>query len=163
MSRGHKGIRLLIEETVKSFDDRIVFTYAKTSDFNQIRDKKGIMVNLDPLNAVPQYATEGVTNYMKAWSCTMAFYDFDKEASTGDEYALILDETDTLVDKFLNKLNYYSAKSDQILIQNANQQAFIKATADVLTGHILTFTIFAQDDFDYCEVDCRIEDECGTN
>jgi hypothetical protein len=89
----------------------------------------------------------------------MAFYQIDK----GDEYALILDEMGNYVDKFINKLNLYSSQADTIVIQGVNQQAFIKATADILTGFIITFTLLAQDDFDYCidDLDCVVTDnEC---
>lgn len=156
----HKSIRLLIQDTAKSLADNIQFNYARTSDFNVIRDKKYPFINCDPISAVPQFATDGVLNYMKAWSVSMAFYQLDKEGSTGDEYALILDEMDLYVDQFINKLNRFSYDSDKILIQSVNQQPFIKATADILTGYLLTFTIFAQDDFEYCEIDCEITDEC---
>lgn len=148
----HKCIRMLIEDTAKSLADDIKFTYARGSDFNLVRDKKYPFIVLDPLSATPQYTVEGVTNYMKAWSVNMAFYQLDSASSTGDDYKLILDFTDDLVDKFVNKLNFYSEKADTILIQNVNQTPFIKVMADQLTGHILTLTILAQDDFDYCSV-----------
>lgn len=160
----HKSVRLLIESTAKSLADDIQFTYAKTSDFNQITDKKYPFITLDPLNATPQFTENGVT-YIKQWACNMAFYQMDKSDSTGDEYALILDEMSNYVDKFINKLNLYSNQADTIVIEGVNQQSFIKATADVLTGYLLTFTLLAQDDFDYCadDLDCVVRDECRTN
>lgn len=157
----HKSIRLLIEDTAKSLADDIQFTYARTSDFNVMRDKKYPFISLDPLSSIPQFTDTGVT-YIKAWSCNMAFYQLDKEGSTGDEYAPILDEMSDLVDKFINKLNLYSIQADTTVIQGVNQQPFIKATADVLTGYILTFTLLAQDDFNYCAdgLNCVRTDEC---
>lgn len=160
----HKSIRLLIEDTAKSLATDIQFTYARTSDFNIMRDKKYPFITLDPLPATPQFTETGVT-YIKAWNCIMAFYQLDNADSIGDEYALILDQMSDYVDKFVNKLNLYSQQSDTIIIQGASQQPFIKATADILTGYILTFTLLAQDDFDYCKDDlnCRRVDECGDN
>lgn len=164
MNKGHRGVRLLIEATAKSLADDIDFFYARTSDFNQIQNNTGnTSIVLDPLTATPQYSVNGTTNYMKAWSCSMAFYRYDKEASTGDEYALILDQTDELVDKFVNKLNFYSSQADHLVIQSISQQAFIKATSKIMTGHLLNFTILAEDEFEYCEIDCAIQDGCATN
>ena len=159
----HRSVRMFIEDTAKSLRDDVQFTYARTSDFNVMRDKKYPFISLDPLSSIPQYTDNGVNNYMKAWNCSMAFYELDKEGSTQDEYALILDEIDGLVDDFINKLNTYSYDSDKVLIQNINQTPFVKATADILTGYLLTFVLLAQDDFDYCSVDCLVTDECGNN
>ena len=88
----------------------------------------------------------------------MAFYQLDKESSGQDEYKLILDEMDTLVDNFIIRLNNYTfgrnIDSDQIVITNMSQQPFVKATKDILTGYILTFTITVADQFNYCGLGC---------
>lgn len=149
----HKGIRLLIEETAKSLGDDIQFTYARTSDFNQIRDKRYPFISLSLLNASASYTVNNVSNYMKVWSISMAFYELDKAASIETEYALLLDSSDVLVDTFLQKLNFYS-QNDTIIIQAINQTAFVKATADILTGQLLTFQIVAPDNWDYCVDGC---------
>lgn len=84
----------------------------------------------------------------------MAFYKFDKESSAPGEYAAILDELDPLVDTFINQLNFFSVKSSEITLKNfAPVQPFVKATADILTGWVLVFTIEAMDSYQYC-VDC---------
>lgn len=151
----HKGIRLLIEETAKSLGDDIQFTYARPSDFNILRDKRYPFISLDPLSSTPTYAVDNVSNYTKTWQCTMAFYQLDRADSTQDEYAKILDFTDDLVDKFINKLNFYTQESDGIVLTGISQQPFIKVMADFLTGHILTFSIQTEDSFEYCELnDC---------
>lgn len=162
VSKGHKGVRLLIEAVVKSLQDDVFFMYGRTSDFNQETNPGTTSIVLDPLSATPQYTVNGVSNYQKAWACRMAFYKYDKEGSVPEEYTPILDDTDSLVDKFLNKLNFYSSKADHILIQGINQDAFIKATAHIMTGQLLNFTIFAEDEFDYCadDLDCVIPYEC---
>lgn len=150
----HKGIRLLIQDTAKSLGDDIQFTYARTSDFNVMRDKRYPFITLDPLTAAPAYTNNNVSNYMKIWSAQMAFYQLDREASTQDEYSKIMDEMDGYVDNFINKLNFYSLKSDEIVITGMNQTPFIKATADILTGYILTFQMQVSDQFNYCGLGC---------
>jgi hypothetical protein len=146
----HKGIRLLIEKTAKSLGDDIQFTYARTSDFNILRDKRYPFISLDPLTAAPTYAVDDVQNYVKTWNVNMAFYELDNEGSTQEQYSLLLDASDTLVDNFINKLN----RDNSIVITNINQTPFIKATADILTGYLLTFQVQALDNFNYCLDDC---------
>lgn len=151
----HKGIRLLIQDVAQSLGDDIQFTYARPSDFNILKDKRYPFISLDLLTASTSYADNDVSNYSKTWSASMAFYQLDTEASGQEEYGKILDFTDELVDKFVNKLNFYSLKADSIIITNMNQTAFIKAMADVLTGHLLTFNVTLNDDFNYCGLhDC---------
>lgn len=154
----HKGIRELIEATALSLGDSIQFTYGRTSDFNMMRDKKYPYITLDPLSAAPTYTDNNVFNYMKTWSVGMGFYELDKEASTQDEYKKILDDMDSLVDMFINKLNFYSDSqkitSNQFVLTGISQQPFIKATADILTGYLLTFSMQVNDQFNYCALDC---------
>lgn len=161
----HKSIRLLIEDTAKSLADNIQFNYSRTSDFNVMRDKKYPFINCDPMVGLPTFAVNGVTNLSKAWTGAMAFYQLDKEGSTAEEYSIILDEMDEYVDKFIVKLNFFSFKADKIMVTFGQQQPFIKATADILTGYLLPITITPQDDFDYCkdDINCILTDECGNN
>lgn len=154
----HKGIRLLIQDAAQSLGDDIQFTYARSSDFNVMRDKRYPFITLDPLSSVPVYADNNVSNYMKTWQAQMAFYQLDQEASSQEQYALILDEMDGYVDNFINKLNFYSdsqtINSNQIVITNITQTPFIKATADILTGYILAFRLQVNDQFNYCGLGC---------
>lgn len=78
----------------------------------------------------------------------MAFYKPDNTSKL--DYAKILDETDDLVDRFINELNFYSAKSSEIIISAVQKTSFIKATADILTGWSIVFQIDAMDDWNYC-------------
>lgn len=149
----HLGIRKLIEDTAKSLGDDVQFTYARTSDFNVMRDKRYPFIVLDPLSAVPAYTVDNARNYSKVWTANMAFYQLDNEGSTQDAYAKILDEMDVFVDSFTNKLNFYSSRADSIILTGFNQAPFIKATSDVLSGYILTFNIEVLDDFNYCGLD----------
>lgn len=161
----HKSIRLLIQDTAKSLADDIQFSYARTSDFNVMRDKKYPFITCDAMLATPSFAVDGVSNYSKTWNGLMTFYQLDTAESSPEEYALILDEMDDLLDKFVIKLNFFSFKADKITVTFGQQQPFIKATADILTGFILPINITPEDDFDYCagDIDCVRTDECGNN
>lgn len=151
----HKGIRLLIQDTAQSLGDDIQFDYARTSDFNVTASSQRYpFITLDLLSAIPEYTVDGVSNYMKRWLCNMAFYGLDSSGSTQDEYEKILDDMDVLIDKFINKLNFYSLEADTIIISSVNQQPFVKATSAILTGFTLTFQIQQSDQFNYCGLEC---------
>lgn len=143
----HKGLRSLIQSTVESLQDDIQFSYGEETDFNQTKKNAVLMVNLAPLTASATYSDNNVLNYSKSWSVQMAFYKFDTQANV--KYGEILDVTDEFVDKFVNKLNL----NESVTITSINQTPFIKALADILTGHLLTLTVTLVDDFDKCD-DC---------
>lgn len=145
----HKAIRTLLEETALSLADDIQFSYGTETDFNQSEKKGSILINVAPLVSVPTYTVNGVFNYQKQWNVEMVFYKVDNSQEI--EYTQILDELDELVDRFTNNLNSFQEKSDQIVIQAMNQTPFIKATAEILSGWLLTFQILAMDDFSYCK------------
>lgn len=145
----HKGIRLLLEKTAESIADDIQFSYATETDFNQSDKKGSILVNVSPLVSVPAYRVNGTSNYMKQWNVEMVFYKPDNSSAL--EYKTILDDLDTIVDQFINQLNFKSQKADEITLSAFNQTPFIKATGDILTGWLLTFQILANDDYEYCE------------
>lgn len=149
----HKGIRALIEKASLSLRDDIQFSYGRTSDFNLIRNKQYPFVTCDTLTSSASFSDNNVLNYTKTWSASMAFYMLDNAESIADEYSLILDDTDKLVDQFIQKINNALNDEDGVLILNMNQQAFIKATSDILTGHLLSFQIQVPDNWDYCR-DC---------
>jgi hypothetical protein len=150
----HKAIRTLIEDTAKSLQDDIDYTYAKETDFNQARNKAFTCVNTSPLRAVPGYASNnGTTNYMKRWFVEMVFFKIDTEDSDPEVYAAILDEMDGLIDSFINKLNFFMNSSNTLLIQSISQDPAIKATSHILTGFTLSFQLLVNDNFDYC-VNC---------
>jgi hypothetical protein len=147
----HKGIRLLIENTAKSLGDDIQFTYGRDSDFNVMRDKRYPFIQLDLLNNTAGYTVDGVFNYNRIWNITMLFHELDKESSDQSQYQLILDDMDVLSEAFIHQLNNFTQQSDDIVLSAINKQPFIKTTADVLTGWLLTFTIQTPDDWDYCK------------
>jgi len=149
----HKALRLLIEHTAKKLGDDIQFTYARTSDFNLLRNKRYPFISLDPITSTASY-TDNSYNYTKIWTCSMAFYEIDKESSSQEEYALLLDSADVLVDSFIQRLNSIVELEADIVITNVSQTPFIKATADILTGFLLTFQVLVPDDWDYCVDGC---------
>lgn len=143
----HKSLRTLIENTVKSIHDDVQYSYGEETDFNQTRKKGVIMVNLSPLVANTVFADNNVLNYSKAWNIQIAVYKRDKQDNVN--YGEILDVTDDFIDRFVNKLNL----TETLTISGINQTPFIKALADILTGHLLTMTVTLNDSFEYCE-DC---------
>jgi len=147
----HKSIRKLIQDTALGLQDDIHYSYGKTTDFNQEEKKKLLMVNTSLLTASASYRDNNVSNYMKQWTVQMVFYKFDTEDSTAEDYSKILDETDHLVDRFINDLNMFVYDSDKIVITSVSQQAVVKVLADILTGHMLTFQMLVNDDFEYCK------------
>lgn len=155
---GHRSLRLLIEHTAKKLGDDIQFTYARTSDFNILRGKRYPFITSDLLVSTPVFSVDNVYNYQKAWLANMAFYQLDTAASTQEEYALILDEMDTYVDNFINQINFFmlngDINSDDIIITFGQQQPFIKATADILTGWTIPITFQVTNQFNYCEIGC---------
>lgn len=147
----HKGIRTLIEKTALKLQDDVQFSYGVDTDFNQALKKSNLLINVSPLTSIPQYTVNGVQNYMKQWQVEMVFFKVDNTSKL--DYPKLLDDIDPFVDTFINQLNFFQNKSDEITLSAFNQQPFIKSTADCLTGWLLTFTIFAIDDYEYCE-DC---------
>lgn len=143
----HKSLRTLIENTVKSIHDDVQYSYGEETDFNQTRKKGVIMVNMSPLVANSVFADNNVLNYSKAWNIQMAVYKRDRQDNVN--YGEILDVTDDFIDRFVNKLNL----TETLTISGINQTPFIKALADILTGHLLTMTVTLNDSFEYCE-DC---------
>lgn len=148
----HKGIRNLLEQTALGLRDDIQVTFGLDTDFNQAPKKSDLMLHVDPLEANPGYRVNDSFNYMKQWRVTMMIVKPDKAGVT-DLYPIILDETDGYVDRFVNNLNFFTEKSDQITISQMSQLPIIKATADRLTGWQLILQILATDDFEYCR-DC---------
>ncbi len=123
-----------------------------------MRDKRYPFITSDLLIALPVFSVNGVSNFNKQWLANMAFYQLDKEGSTQEEYAKILDEMDWYVDNFINKANSYmfqpGLNSDDFTMTFAQQQPFIKATSDILTGWILPVTFNVSDQFNYCGLGC---------
>lgn len=155
----HLAVRTLISDTVKSVDDAILFAYARASDFNAIGAKKDKRVRLDPLKQSLSYTDENY-NLSKTYRVAMVFYKLDELQGSEEETAKILDETDILSDKFINKLNLFNFSEDstdeistqQIEIQSIVKTPVIKVTVDCCTGFILEFDLIAPDNFDYCSL-----------
>ena len=154
----HKAVRQFIETTAKSLADNVKFGYGRSSDFNKIKDKKYPYIWMDPLNSSFEIGEDAI-NFTERYSVSLVFYRFDDPDSTEDQYKLILDETDKLVQTFVRKIhenleNAYHLtdiiRTDNTVVENITKQPVIKVMADVLTGWIVTFELIVPDNFDYC-------------
>ena len=144
MAVSHRSLRLLVEDTVKSLTDNVQYSYGEESDFDQTKKKTSLMVNTQLMPASAVFSDNQVSNYSKTWVITCVFYKFDRQDSV--DYFKIHDELDPICDQFVNKLN----QRDDMVILSTNQQPFVKALSDILTGYLLTVTVRLNDDFDYC-------------
>ena len=153
----HQSVVQLIQDTAQSLADNIQFGYGRRSDFNIIQSKSFPYIWLAPLTASISYTVNNTINYQKTWNCSVLFFELDREDSIETEYKPILDTLDTLVDKFLNRLNDWSLTEQDnvgaITIRNITQNPFFKTDSDVLTGWVITFQLITPDDFLYCTPD----------
>lgn len=150
----HRSVVSLIEDVSKSLSDAIQFGYGRRSDFNQIPDKRNDIIWLLPLTASPSYTNNEAENYQKTWNVIIVFLSLDPTDSTHTEYKQVLDNTDDLVDRFINRLNDWSMKATDdvgaVTLRNFQQINQIKTDADVFTGWFLSFQMVVSDDFEYC-------------
>lgn len=156
----HKAVRDFISDKAKALGDNIKFGYGKASDFNQIKDKKYPYVWLDPLSS----SVNPDENFVETYNINLVFYKFDAPDSTQDEYKLILDQCDKLVQEFLRRIDedldediteqslterFYS---QNIGISGITKTPVIKVTADCLTGFTLNLSLTVPDTFNYCSI-----------
>jgi hypothetical protein len=155
---GHKDVRLFIQDIAESLRDDVKFGYGLISDFNQIRDKEYPYIWLEPLRSTVTIAEDNI-GFFETYSIGLLFYKFDEMDSTEEQYKLILDDVDDLVQRFIRKI-HEDNKDDyntpiklttwNTRIENINKQTAIKVLADVLTGFGLTFDLTVPDQFNYC-------------
>ena len=153
----HLSVRTLIEDIATDLDTVVDFGYGRATDFNQIKDKQDPYIWLDPLPSTVQVNEDNLM-VSEVYSVALTFYKFDAPDSTEEQYKLILDECDSLVNKFIHKMNESLDNiADNNLLHTANtvmgainKQPFIKVTADCLTGFTLNFDLTVPDLFDYC-------------
>lgn len=154
---GHRGVRDFIQAKVLALGDDVKFGYGRASDFNQIKDKKYPYVWCDPLNSTVS-VSDGLL-VVETYRVNLVFYKFDAPDSTEEQYKLILDQTDTLVNQFIRDINEdlsgdtstgLTLVTQNTIIENISKQPVIKVMADVLTGWIVTFDFIVPDTFDYC-------------
>ena len=151
----HRSVVNLINDVAVSLSDGVQFGYGVRSDFNQSEKKGESFIWMVPLTANPTYTNNDNTeNYQKTWNCIILFFKMDKTDSEPTHYQEILNETDELVDRFINKLNDWAYhQSDTVgatILRNFQQTPYIKADADIMTGWWLSFQLTVSDDFDYC-------------
>lgn len=151
----HKSVRDFLEAKVLGLGDHVKFGYGRASDFNAIKDKGYPYVWCDPLTSTLNIIDGLVAT--ETYNVTLVFYKYDKADSTEEEYKLILDSTDSLVQQFIRDLNedLESGSLSTLVTGNTELSAItkepvIKVMADVLTGWIVTFSLTVPDKFDYC-------------
>lgn len=156
----HRSVVQLIKDTAVSLADNIQFGYGRRSDFN-IRQQDPELITsapwiwLLPLTANPTYTNNNSTeNYQKTWNCVVIFLHMDKSDSNEKEFKLIMDDTDDLADKFINRLNDWAYKTSDtvgpVTLRNFQQNPIIKGDADIFTGWMISFQLVVSDDFTYC-------------
>lgn len=154
----HKAVREFIRDKALALGDNIKFGYGRSSDFNQIKDKKYPYVWLDPLTS----SVNLDSNFTETYNVALFFYRYDSADSTEEQYKLILDTTDKSVQTFLRLINealndddsqdLTSLQSRNIEITQVTKEPVIKVMADVLTGWIVRFSLTVPDTFNYCPI-----------
>lgn len=155
----YQAVRILIEDTIRSIDDSVMFAHARDSDFNSVGIREDKRVQLTPMEPLTEPAT-AEHNSTKTFTIKMVFYKLDSLSTAEDFTTNILDEMDILSDKFIHKLNvftleYESAEVSSSTIEIVNMQPkrpVIKVTADCVTGFIVSFGLIVPDVFDYCSL-----------
>lgn len=156
----HQAVREFISDVAVSLADDVLFGYGRASDFNMRKDKEYPYVWLDPLQSTIAITGDGRA-FTETYNVSLSFYKFDSMDSTEDQYKLILDQVDVLVQTFIRKLNENIEAQYEIPtvlatynteITNINKSPFIKVFDDCLTGFILSFSLTVPDNFDYCSI-----------
>lgn len=155
----YQAVRVLLEDTIKSIDDSVMFAHARASDFNSIGSGNEKRVHLDPMKPLTEPGT-AEKNSTKTFSIKMIFYKLDSLQGAEEETTKIQEEMDVLSDKFIHKLNLFTlnyeseeVSSDTTEIVNMQpKEPIIKVTASCMTGFILSFGLVVPDTFDYCSL-----------
>lgn len=151
----HKAVRDFIKAKALALGSDVRFGYGRASDFNQIKDKGYPYVWCDPLVSSVD-VVDGLL-VSERYRVSLVFYKFDAADSTQEQYKLILDQTDELVQQFIRDVNedlltgtVADLTPGNTAIENISKNPVIKVMADVLTGWIVTFDFIVPDKFDYC-------------
>lgn len=146
----HLSVRTLIEDTVKEIDDSIRFAYGRFSDFNADNIREDKRAHLDTLSGTADY-TEESYNLTKVYDVGITFYKLDDPQGAAEKTKRILDETDIILNKFLQTLNLTTTNLDQdVTIRSIRFSPVIKVTVSHVTGQLLQFQFVVPDDFNYC-------------
>lgn len=118
-----------------------------------IEDKRYPFRWLLPLSGGRRFINDDGTR-TKTWNVALLFLDADTADADAKETEKIHDEQDSVVDKYLQRLDDWFERSDDIIgaatIRNDNQQPFYKDDAGIHSGWLLTFQLTVSDDFLYC-------------
>ena len=149
----HASVKLLLHDVAKSLADNVQFGYGRRSEFNMISQPRYPYIWLLPLTASRRYTGDNPTK-TKVWNVALVFLDLDKADANERESEKILDEQDTTADKYMQRLDDWYERSDDIIgafqITNDNYQPFYKDDAGIHTGWLVTFQMQVSDDFFYC-------------
>lgn len=152
----HQSVRLLLHDVAKSLSDKVQFGYGRRSEFNMIENKRYPWIWLLPLSAGRRFINDDGTK-VKAWNVAIVFLDQDDADANEKQTEKILDTLDLTVDQYLQRLDDWFERSDDIVgavtMRNDNQQPFYKDDADIHSGWLVTFQLTVSDDFDYCTPD----------
>lgn len=149
----HKSVRLLLEDVAKSLSDKVQFGYGRRSEFNMIAQPRYPYIWLLPLTAGRRFTNDDGTR-TKTWNVAIVFLYEDEADSDAKHTENILDISDEIVDRYLQRLDDWFYRSDDnvgtITIRNDNQQPFYKDDAGIHSGWLVTFQATVSDDFLYC-------------
>lgn len=152
----HLALRTLLSDVAKSLGDDIQVDYGRKSEFNMETDKKYPWVWILPLQARRRY-NPSTTTRTKLWDVSIFFYNVDKADANQRESANILDEMDSYVDQYLQRLDdWYERSTDTVgalTISNDRQSPVYKENSGIETGWLLQFQVEVSDSFDYCTPD----------
>jgi hypothetical protein len=152
----HASVRLLLEDVAKSLSDKTQFGYGRRSEFNMMQEKRYPWIWCLPLSAGRQFIDNNQTR-TKTWDVALVFLDQDDSDANEVQSAHILDDQDSIVDRYMHALDEWYMRSYDTLgaftIQNDRQVPFYKDDADIHTGWLVTFQMIVNADFEYCRPD----------
>ena len=156
----HQAVREFISDVASSIADDVYQGYGRPSDFNMRKDKLYPYVWLELLSSSVAITGDGRA-FTETYNVNMIFCKMDDPDSTEEQYKLILDEVDTLVQIFIRKLNENIEAQYEIptvlatyntVISSIAKNQFTKLFDDCVTGFTLTFNLTVPDNFDYCSI-----------
>jgi hypothetical protein len=151
----YESLYSLLSSTATALPFDVEFAHGRGSDINVFSSQnKSFLIWLSPMRKTASFPNQG-NRMFSNYSVELAFYMKDDRDSSNSKVRDILETTDKIATKFLIDLNDkitddYEEIFTDVEITGINQEAFIKGTAHVLTGHLVTFNIILPDNFVYC-------------
>lgn len=149
----HLSVRTLLSDIAKSLDDSVQVDYGRKSEFNMEVNKKYPWVWILPLQGSRRFINNNWTK-TKTWDVSIFFYNVDTADADQHQSASILDEMDVFADRYMEALNDWYLRSDDVVgaltIQNDRCSPVYKENSGIETGWLLQFQLVVSDDFEYC-------------